>query len=133
MITRRILPPEEYGRLKEAGGPLADVRPDPAHTKVNVVEENGQIVGYWPVFNAVHAEPLWIPESHRHRREVALALIAQVLETLQEYNVAAAFGVIADVDFVVNFPMAKKLGFSKAPGDLYFIIVPPVEQKESVA
>jgi hypothetical protein len=126
-VIKKVLDPADYGRLAEAGGPLADVIPNPEHTVVNVVEEDGRVVAYWPTFNAVHAEPLWIAETHRHRREVTIALVEQVMETLQGCGVPVAFGIIADVDLIINLPMAKKLGFQKAPGELYFITVPPKE------
>lgn len=91
---------------------------------MNVVEVDGKIVAYWPIIVTVHVEPLWISPEHRHNRQVAKLLVQQVFETLKAEGITLAFGMIADEDFVQNFPMAAKLGFQKAPGDLYFIQVP---------
>jgi hypothetical protein len=132
-LTRRILPPAEWPRLliEQPENPLvAQLRvtgmPDPGATRIVVVERDGQIVASWMIFAAIHAEPVYVNVDAR-TPGVIKALLEQTVEALQEEKVTIAFGVIADVDLLVNAPMAHRLGFQKAPGELYFIRVPPKE------
>ena len=72
-MTSRILPREEWHRLK--GTELARVTTQAAERNapmyVLVVEDGGEIVGCWSLFQVWHAEGLWIAPAHRGKSAVA--------------------------------------------------------------
>lgn len=61
----RELPASEWGRL--AGTELGSVigKLSPEHTRIAVVEVDGQIVGCWSLTALLHAEGIWIHPEHR--------------------------------------------------------------------
>jgi hypothetical protein len=133
MITARVLPDAEWPRLlTECEGPAIDQLrqtgfPDPQHLRINVVEQDGRIVGYWFIFATIHAEPAWIAPEARKHPGIVRSLIEQTIQTLQDEGVTMAFCVVADVDLLENAPLVRRLGFTRAPGELYFVTVPPKE------
>lgn len=76
MISKRILPPEEWPRL--AGTEAAHLWPrlDPENAQVLVVEEDGEIVATWTLLRVVHAECIWVKPSHRGVFGVVKRLLA---------------------------------------------------------
>ena len=128
--TTRVLPPEEFHRLSSFPGPLQALQgtPDPEHTRVVVVEQDGQIVGYWVLFNAVHAEPLWLDPSVRHKPKVALGLFAAVVSELQSAGVQSVFAIIGDPERETVGPMAERAGLVPLPGTLYGGAVPQLDE-----
>jgi len=127
-LTVRTLPPEEAHRVTEAQGPMAH-HPTPEalkhNTKIAVLEKDGEIVGYWVMFDTVHIEPLWLDPETRNHPKAAMALLAQVYTELQGAGVRQVFAVIGDQDAEVMGPMADRIGLSKLPGQLYGGFVPP--------
>ena len=129
-ITARVLPPADWVRIlqEQPESPLAQQlsangMPDSANARICVVERDGRIVGSWMIFAAIHAEPVYVNQDARTPNLIK-ALLELLVSTLQAEGVTLAFGVIADVDLLENAPMAHKLGFQRAPGELYFVRVP---------
>lgn len=124
-LVVRELDRGEYNRVQEAGGPLAGYDLSQIdHMRITAVEEDGRIIAYWCAAMLVHAEPLWIAPEARSRPIVVKKLLQGLIEILQDLGCQVAFGIISDVDFDVNLPMARRLGFEKVPGDTYVIHVP---------
>lgn len=65
VTTLRELPAAEWARLEgtELGAVVS--RLSPAHTRIAVVESDGQIVGCWSLTALLHAEGIWIAPEHR--------------------------------------------------------------------
>lgn len=123
------LPAEHFARLREAPGPLHGLPPPPAdHARVLVVEDaEARLLGYWVLSDVVHADPLWLDPAVRGNPGVALRLLAQLGATLQACGVGAFFAVIDDAEVA---DLAERLGFTRLPGALYAIAVPPLGQEE---
>ena len=122
----RLLPPEEFHRIASFPGPLHALQgvPDPEHTRVIVAEQGDQIVGYWVLFNAVHAEPLWLDPIVRHKPKIAQDLLAAVLSELQSAGAQSVFAIIGDPELDTIGPMAERVGLVPLPGTLYAGAVP---------
>lgn len=136
MITRRTLAPEESQKAIDAGGPLQDLQLDAtrlAEMSIAVVEDDGVIVAYWVVWYAMHLEPLWVREDHRSSPAVIKNIMRQVQEIVVASDAPSAFCVVEDVaagEAVAQY--ADRLGFQKAPGQLYYVVVqapPPTVEK----
>lgn len=82
-MTTRILPAEEWDKLD---GELAQVRNhlDSTRTAVVVVEDGGQVVGCWALFQALHAEGVWIAPGRRGRAGVARHLMRATLQAARQ-------------------------------------------------
>lgn len=123
----RVLDPLEWPRLKEAGGPFAEIDlPDLAGGAVIAAEveggpDDGRIVAYWVLLVAVHAEPLWIAEGHRGHVSLARGLLTQMQAEMAARKVELAFGVVEDTQTAAYLAMVDRAGFQKAPGQLYFV------------
>ncbi len=127
-----ILPPEQLERLREAGGPLADRETYPTldtlkDMAVAVVEVDGQIVAYWVTWYALHAEPLYIAEPARKHPAVARLLIEQVRDVLARSGELSAFATIEEENLPVVGAYAGRLGFHRAPGALFYLVLPAQE------
>lgn len=124
-VSVRVLDPSEYHLLAYLPPFNTEGIPNFGHTTVVVMEDNevGRIVGYWMLFDAVHVEPLWIHEDYRKRPGVGRRLWRKVRDILVGANVPGAFAMILDHDAVPNVSMAKRLGFTKIEGELYYIRV----------
>ena len=123
-IQIRTLRPDEHDRLIGLG-PFKDavVGPDPDYSTVVVAESSeGEILGYWCAFNAVHVEPLWVAKSER-TNGVGKRLWAKLQEVLEEYHVPNAFAIIMDEDLPTHLPMAHEIGFRRIPGSVLFVDV----------
>lgn len=88
-----------------------------------MVEEGGQILGYWCLYNAVHLEPLYLDPEARHRHGVVRALWGGVLGRMRELGITAAHATVGDADLATNLPLATKLGFQVIPGTALFLDV----------
>ena len=129
-ITARILRPEEVDRVREAGGPLAEC-PDLTQLRkatVPVIEVDGTIIAYWPVFYALHLEPLWIAEEYRHNPAVARALLELTGEVVQLSGEQVSFAIIDESQGAL--PLAERIGFARVPGNLYYVTIPALEPVE---
>lgn len=108
----RVLRPEEHDRLIGLGVfERVTTGPNPDTSNVVVAEdENGQIVGYWCMFNAVHLEPLWVDPTHR-KSGIGRRMWDGVLRVLENYGITHAF---AMVDEEINVELAESIGFQRA-------------------
>lgn len=133
-ITRVfILPPEQIDRIREAGGPLAEA-PDLSkfaqEAIVPVVEMDGKIVAYWPVWKAVHAEPLWVSTDHRRSTAIIRGILQGVETALAAFGEPVSFAIIGQDDLDTSGVYAKRLGFERVPGDLYYVMLGPAEEEK---
>lgn len=123
-IMIRALGPKEHNRLIGLG-PFegAASGPDPDYSTVVVAEDSeGEILGYWCAFNAVHVEPLWVAKSAR-QNGVGSRLWKKLQEVLEDYHVPNAFAIIMDEDLPTHLPMAHEIGFRRIPGSVLFVDV----------
>lgn len=128
------LPMDQIERIREAGGPLAEV-PDLSNMQralVAAVEVDGTIVAYWPVWRAVHAEPVWVAEAYRKSPVVIKALLAELEKALDEMGDPVAFAIIGETDILTSGRYAMRLGFERVPGDLFFLMRQPGVEPEKV-
>ncbi len=133
-LTVRSLPPEEYPRILDAPGPLRELSgiPDPEHSRILVLEDaQGRIRGYWMLFNAIHAEPLYLDPEIRHRAQAGRDLLLQVYTELRAAGVQTVFAVVAPEDRETIGPMAKRLGLHPLPGTIYMGRVPTGDAEET--
>jgi len=101
--------------------------PNPELCKVIcAVTPTGEIAASWWLSVAWHVEPLWIAPEHRKRPGLIRRLWDRVHQELIDQGADVAFGIITDPTVVGQ---AGRLGFSRAPGDLYFLRVN--KEKES--
>lgn len=125
-IRRLLLPLDQRERLREAGGPLAEVDLSRLEAEqLPVVEVDGRIVAYWPCFYALHLEPLWIAEDHRQHPAVVRHLLEAMQEALQIIGESVSFAIIdPSTD---TLALAERLQFARVPGDLYYVMLPARE------
>lgn len=76
MISRRVLPPEEWPRLAGTEAEKLWPRLDPENTQVVVVEKDGRIVAAWTLLRIVHAECIWVAPDQRGEFGVVKRLLA---------------------------------------------------------
>ena len=121
-VRTLMLPMEEVERIREAGGPLAEVDLSQMHRAlIAAVEVDGKIVAYWPVWRAVHAEPLWVAESHRRNPAVIRGILDQVEQAMDQMGDPLVFAVIGDQDILSSGHYAMRLGYERVPGDLFVL------------
>lgn len=84
----RMLPPDEWPRLRETGCELPQLLQGAARDgAVIVVEQDGAIVGTCLVLTCVHAEGLWIHPDHRLRPSVHRRLLRATTRVVRERGV----------------------------------------------
>lgn len=113
MLTRRLLPPEEWPRL--CGTELEHVWPllNDEDARVMVVEDDGQIVACWSAIRYWHLEGVWVHPSRRGRMSVARHLMGLMRQTMRALGVRAAMtGAMSD-DVV---RLIAHLGGTELPG-----------------
>ena len=72
----RILPREEWARLKGTEAEKLEAMTRPGNAEVVVVERDGEIVGCWALLQIVHAECVWVAPEYRGVSAVARRLLA---------------------------------------------------------
>lgn len=123
MVRGIVLAGEALARVREAGGPLADHPEWLESLRLNDipgVEVDGRVVAYWPVWLAVHAEPLWVDPAHRTPGTIRV-LVETLFQHLRDAGVGSAFVVLGHADQQVTLSAALRLGFQRVPGDLYVV------------
>lgn len=124
-MTSRVLPLEEWSRL--AGTELDAVWPhlNPETARVLVVEDAGAIVGTWALFHVVHAEGVWIAETHRGKTAVARRLLKAMRQAATEMGAAvvATAALTPDVEGYL-----ATLGAVTLPGTHYALSVGRTER-----
>lgn len=86
-MKTRILPPEEWSRLKGTEAEAAWPSLNPENTRVLVVEDEGEIVSCWAFLRVVHAECLWVRPSHRGSFAVARRLLRGLRDIAFDWGV----------------------------------------------
>jgi hypothetical protein len=119
-LRTRILPPEEWDRLKETELPplLPYISPDNA--AMVVVEDGDKVVASLAVLRATHLEGLWIDPERRGNAGVARALLRQATELVRVRGEQWALGGCAD-DRMRR--LIGKLGGVQVPMELYALWV----------
>lgn len=130
MLTFRELPYAEWPKLIEQGIYPYSVSgtPDPTggHWRILVAERDGQIVGCTSVHTQVHWDP-WYVDSKQDGLAIVRGLIRQGRDLLLENHIEHAFATI-DNDHTITQDLAARLGFTPAPGKLYLLNVPDLEE-----
>lgn len=121
--TTRVLPPEEYDRLAEHEPFASNGIPTPDHWRVVVVEDEGVIVGFCCMYNAVHWEPWWIAEEYRGRPGIIRQLVKHSEALLVDAKVKTVFVTIED-GFPARQDLVEHFQFQPAPGKLFFRHMP---------
>lgn len=114
-LTTRVLPTEEWGRLRDLPPFVAlGGLPDPS-ASVQVVEDaDGQILASWVAVRFTHLEGVWIDPDYQHSR-VPLLLLQSMIETLKAAGVQVAFTLAPDADVQA---LAEHAGFETVPAVL---------------
>jgi len=134
-----VLEGEALGELVSTQGPFHGqqaVVDQLGNAQVVVVRaDNGAIVAHWPIWVAIHLEPLWIDPEARKNPAVVRALVSAMQWQLVKERITTAFAVIGHADLVENLPLAARIGFERVPGDLFFVrsVVPAAEGAEDGA
>lgn len=120
-LTTRILPREEWGRLKgfdlEVMTPLIQA----GRGDIIVVESDGEIVGHWAIYDVLNAHGVWLSFSVRQTHAPVL-----LLEAMRDY--AASRGVRAVVTSSMDpkvDALLTKLSAVELPGRHFAIPIPP--------
>lgn len=122
-VRARVLPPDEWERLREYGPFKAagGVLPDPAHARVIVLENaTGALVGCWEAKDTVILEGLFLSPEYRHSITASKLLFFTMLNELREVNVSQVLTLIQDA-YVAG--LAKTAGFDKLEGALHVLSI----------
>ena len=119
-MTSRLLPPNEWHRLKEAGAELGEVCQylDGAQTFLMVIEDAGAIVGCWAMFPVMHLEGVWVAPMHRGKGSVARRLLT-FMRSIARLN-GAALAVTTCMDAQIRQVITKLHG-QPVPGEQFFV------------
>lgn len=82
----RVLPIEEWDRIKdlEISSLLPYARPE--DVQIVVVEDGDAIVGCWGVFRITHVEGLWIDPAYRLKASVARRLLLMTKDVARAWR-----------------------------------------------
>jgi hypothetical protein len=128
-MTPRILPPEEWHRLKGTEAERLWPMLSPDHSRVVVVEEDGEIVGCHVLVWLLHAECLWIAPEKRAKASVARRLWQGVQDVVVASNAHAV--ITAAVDDRVRGLIATA-GGSVIPGEHYVVPVQSTDERRDL-
>lgn len=118
-MTTRELPRAEWSKLK--GTELEAVAPHLTDAaRVLVVEDGDEVIGCWAFFPVVHAEGVWIADTHRGKSAVARRLMRGMREIVCSMGatVMATAAITDDVRGVI-----EGLGGVELPGTHYAVPV----------
>jgi hypothetical protein len=114
----RLLPVEEWDKLKNTeAGPVYHLF-DREHTNVMVVEKDSIVVGSWSLIPYYHAECVWIEESHRGNPAVVKRLVAGMK---QMANLVGTSSVITTSLDYKTTKLLEHLEATRLPGEHYVI------------
>ena len=119
-------PAEFFARWPSPPGPLTEQL---LHRGADAVilalfDAAGTLHGYWPIWQAVHVDGVWLDPALKGAPEGPAALrslLDAAFATLQANGVSLAFAVLADD--AESLAQAARLGFVRAPGNLYTLKV----------
>jgi len=124
--TLALSPDEFRARWPAPPGPLGEyplIAGSDAVIICLVDPDTQALLGYWPVFQAVHVDGLWLEPALKGQDPGALrSLLEGVFATLSANQVPVAFVVLADD--AGSRTQAERLGFTRAPGNLYMLPIP---------
>lgn len=133
-LTVRRLPADEWELLRQIplfapGRPL----PDPKSNWVVVAQrQDGSLAGFWFVFTALHAEPVWLADDCRQKPGILRRMWRGVSDILRGLDQPSAYAVILDSDIPTGITnQALRMGFQQIPGKLYFVNVNDVDPPKS--
>lgn len=119
-MTARVLPPEEWHRLEGTEAETVWRHFSPENTRVLVVEDGRRIVATWTMLRVVHAECIWIADSHRGSFAIARRLLRGLRDIALEWGVnrVVTGSVSPDVTALI-----KKVGGESLPCESFVIPV----------
>lgn len=104
------------------GEAAALLTPEMAGVVVAVVDDAGALRGYWPIWYTVHVDGLWLDPALKGEGPGTLrSLLAAVFATLHANGADQVFAVLPPDG--PSTDQAARLGFTRAPGDLYLLRV----------
>src|SRR5258708_37907414 len=113
-MIARVLPREEWSRLKGTEAEQLWPALNPSHSRVLVVEDEGEIIATWCLFPMVHAECLWAKPDHRGVYGAAKALLSLMRQEVAQWKVNAVM--TASMSPHVT-KLIEKFGGEKIPGE----------------
>jgi hypothetical protein len=118
----RELPPQEWDRLRDFEPFSSKGLPSADRTRILVLESPaGAIVGWWFLFLAYHAEPLWIHPDYRGKAASVGRLVKGMQNLLADEGTLSAFALIGTGAEDVIRTQAERMGFEKIPADIYLL------------
>ena len=120
MLTTRVLPPQEWHKIVDAGiEPFATHGlPDPAHWRFVVAEDEGQLVGLDGLYETIHNDPWWVHPAYRGHPTMLRKLWTETREVLHQFGVGVVHVTIGDPQVQ---EIAERFGFQPTPGKLYWM------------
>jgi N-acyl-L-homoserine lactone synthetase len=118
MYKTRILPVEEWYKLKGTEAEFAYEYFDVEHTSVMVIEKDRNIIATWSLVPYYHAECVWISNDYRGNPTVAKRLLVGMRQ------MAAGVGVSSVITTSISEQISKileKINAKKLPGIHYVI------------
>jgi hypothetical protein len=122
MLTARVLPPEEWDRIRHIP-PYDQGLPSPDHWRILTVFEGDEIVGCCALFDTVHWDGFWIAPEHQGKAGVFRALVSQGVAELTAAGVQMVHTTVPDSRPDLQ-ALIERFGFHVAPGKLYLLYVP---------
>lgn len=125
MLTFRLLPVAEWGKIVEAGiEPFASrgLPEESDHWRMLVAEEEGRILGVSCLTEVVQNHWFITPGSRRNPA-IVQGLWSATQQLLTEAGVGLLYATVSDDQPEVQ-DMVERLGYVKAPGQLYLLYVP---------
>lgn len=124
MQTLVLTIPEFFARFPSPPGMTDEALPRGADGMVVCVldrdADDARLLGYWPIWTAIHLDGLWVDTSAEGPAAGALrSLLQGLFATLDHNGVGTAFAILAEG--TLSHEQAARLGFQRAPGDLYFL------------
>jgi hypothetical protein len=117
----RELPPQEWDRLRAFEPFATKGLPSADRTRILVLErpEDGAIVGWWFLFLAYHADPLWIAPDYRGKAGSIGRMVAGMQQLMIDEGVPSAFALIHHDQAEGIRTQAARMGFERLAADLY--------------
>lgn len=120
--TVRVLPPEDWERLRDFEPFNLGGLPDPAAWRIIVAEQGGvggPIVAFVCLWGAIHCEPAWFDPAVRHHPKLFLGLWSEARRVLtEEIGAQMVFSTIDD-DKPELQALWERFGFIRGPGRQY--------------
>ena len=125
--TTRLLPIEEWDRLLALPFGTNGL-PNPDFTIILVTETAaGEIIAVWAILTAVHLDGAWIHPDHRGTTVVG-RMVKLMKATLRRFQLWDSFTIVNDPAVMI---IAHKVGFVRAPGDLWVMHLTSTDELES--